>query len=78
MPGAACEHCALARANHVFCTDKKRIRAENVVTDKGQGGLGLLLSKIVDCARIRFSSVRNRRSVRTGRRPRKFWRRGSM
>jgi hypothetical protein len=33
--------------------------------------MGLYLYKIVDCARMRFSSVRNRRSARTGRRPRK-------
>jgi len=32
---------------------------------------------IVDCARMRFSSVRNRRSARTGRRPRKLRRSGS-
>jgi len=25
-------HCALARANRVFCTDEKRIRAEHTVT----------------------------------------------
>jgi hypothetical protein len=49
-----------ARANHVFCTDKKRIRTENAVMDKNKDGLGLLLYKIADCARMRFSSVRNR------------------
>jgi hypothetical protein len=38
----------------------------------------LFLSKIADCARMCFSSVRNRRSTRTGRRPRKFYRRNSM
>jgi len=27
-------HCALARANRVFCTDKKRIRTENTVMKK--------------------------------------------
>jgi hypothetical protein len=31
-------------------------------------------SKIVDCVRMRFSSARNRRSARTGRRPRKLGR----
>jgi hypothetical protein len=60
------------RANRVFCTDKKRIRTENAVMVKSNNGLGLFLSKIVDCARTRFSSVRNRRSARTGRRPRKI------
>jgi len=64
-------HCALTRANRVFCTDEEHIRAENTVMDKSRGGLGLFLPKIADCARIRFSSVRNRRSARTGRRPRK-------
>jgi len=29
-----------ARANRVFCTDKKRIRTENVVMDNSKGGLG--------------------------------------
>jgi len=46
-------------------------------TEKSKGGLGLPFSKIVDCARIRFSSVRNRRSARTGRRPRKLKRHSS-
>jgi hypothetical protein len=31
--------CALARANRVFCTDKKRIRTENTVMDKINSGL---------------------------------------
>jgi hypothetical protein len=39
--------------------------------DKNKGGLGLLLYKILDCARMYFSSVRNRGSARAGRRPRK-------
>jgi len=64
-------HCALARANHVFGTDEKRIRTKNMVMDKSNYGLGLLLPKIADCVRIRFSSAHNRRSARTGRRPRK-------
>jgi hypothetical protein len=59
-----------ARANLVFCADEKRIRTENTVLDKSKGGLGWLLYKIADCARMCFSSVRNRRSARTGRRPR--------
>jgi len=33
--------------------------------------------KIADCARMCFSSARNRRSARTGHRPRKFDRRSS-
>jgi len=59
------------RANRVFCTDEKHIRAENTVMDKNKGGLGRLFSKIVDYARMRFSSAHNQRSARTGRRPRK-------
>jgi hypothetical protein len=43
-----------ARANRVFCTDKKRIRTENAVIDKNKDGLGLFLYKIVDCARTDF------------------------
>jgi hypothetical protein len=65
-------HCALARANRVFCTDKKRIRTENTVTTKSNNGLGLSLYEIADCARMAFSSVRNRRSARTASRPRKI------
>jgi len=71
-------HCALARANRVFCTDEKRIRTENAVIDKSNHGVGLLLSKITDCVRICFSSARNRRSARTGRRPRKLGHCSSM
>ena len=29
-----------ARANRVFCTDEKRIRAENTVMDKNSNGMG--------------------------------------
>jgi hypothetical protein len=36
------------------------------------GGLGLFLYKIADCARMALSSVRNRRSARTVFRPRRF------
>jgi hypothetical protein len=46
--------------------------------DKSKGGLGLILFKIADCAWMCFSSVRKRRSVRTGRRPRKSGRCSSM
>jgi hypothetical protein len=46
MPKSARGHCALARANHVFRTDEKRIRTENTVFDKSKGGLGWLLYKI--------------------------------
>jgi len=63
-------HCALARANRVFRADENRIRAKNTVMNKSKSGLGWLLSKIVDCARMCFSSVRNRRSARTASRPR--------
>jgi hypothetical protein len=48
-----------ARANRVFCTDKKRIRTENTVIDKSKDSAGAL-SEIADCARMCFSSVRNR------------------
>jgi hypothetical protein len=54
------DHCALARANPVFCADEKRIRTENTVLDKSKGGLGWLLYKIADCVRICFSSARKR------------------
>jgi hypothetical protein len=37
---------------------------------KNKAGLGWLLYKIVDCARMCFSSVRNQRSARTAFRPR--------
>jgi len=67
MPGAELR---AARANPIFGTDEKRIRTKNRVMDKSKGGLGWLLYKIVDCARMCFSSVRNRRSARTVSRPR--------
>jgi len=54
-----------ARANRDFCTDE----------NKGSAGV---LNKIADRARICLSSVHNRRSARTGRRPRKFNRCSSM
>jgi len=60
-----------ARANHVFRSDEKRIRTENMVTDKSKDSAGVL-SKIADCARMAFSSVRKRRSARTVFRPRRF------
>jgi hypothetical protein len=31
-----------ARANHVFCTDEKRIRTENTVMDKNKDSAGVL------------------------------------
>jgi len=62
-----------ARANRVFRADEKRIRTENAVMGKNKGGLGWFLYKIVDCARICFSSVRNPRSARTVFCPRKKW-----
>jgi hypothetical protein len=48
------------RANRDFGTDEKRIRTKITVLDKNNYGLGLLLSKIADCARMCFSSARNR------------------
>jgi hypothetical protein len=39
---SASGHCALARANHVFGTDEKRIRTKYMVMDKDNDGLGLL------------------------------------
>jgi hypothetical protein len=41
------------RANRVFCTDKKRIRTENTVTDKYNDSAWVLY-KIVDCMRTAF------------------------
>jgi hypothetical protein len=60
-----------ARANRVFRTDEKHIRAKNTVmvsTNQAVGGL----CKIADCVRMCFSSVHNRRSARTAFRPRKI------
>jgi hypothetical protein len=54
-----------ARANHVFCTDKKRIRTKNAVVDKGKDGSGLLLYKIVDCVRTGLSSAQDCNSAAT-------------
>ena len=48
------------RANHVFRTDEKHIRAENAVIDKTKDNRGQVLSKIADCARMCFSSAHNR------------------
>jgi hypothetical protein len=66
-----------ARASGVFYTDEKHIRVENTVMDKSKGGLGLHLSKDRRLRTDGFWSVRNRRSARTGRRPRKSDRRSS-
>jgi hypothetical protein len=57
-----------ARANRVFQTDEKHIRSENTVMVNTEHSVGVLY-KIVDCVRMRFSSARNQRSARTGRRP---------
>src|SRR3972149_6939277 len=59
-------------ANRVLGKDKKRIRAKDTVLDKGKSGLAWFLSKIADWARMCCSSAPNRRSARTGRRPRTF------
>ncbi len=58
-----------ARANRVFGTDEKRIRPENTVIDKNKDSAEVFY-EIVDCVRMCFSSVRNRRSARTASRPR--------
>jgi hypothetical protein len=54
-----------ARANRVFRTDEKRIRTENTVMNKSKGGLGWLLSEIVDCART-ASRPRNNATLQPG------------
>jgi hypothetical protein len=54
-----------ARANRVVCADVKRIRADNTVIDKNKNSAGVSY-KIVDCARMCFSSAQNRNSE-TGR-----------
>jgi hypothetical protein len=61
--------CAL-RAPTVFSGRIKTIRPENTVMNKSKNDIGLFLSKIVDCARMALSSVRNKRSARTVFRPR--------
>jgi hypothetical protein len=50
---------ARSRAQIVFSARIKAIRAENTVMDKKQAQRGGL-SEIADCARMWFSSVRNR------------------
>ncbi|OFW09617.1 MAG: hypothetical protein A3H27_03510 [Acidobacteria bacterium RIFCSPLOWO2_02_FULL_59_13] len=47
------------------------VAASGSAKDKNKDSAGVL-SEIVDCARMRFSSVRNRRSARTVFRPRSF------
>jgi len=63
------KHCAL-RAPTAFSGRIKTIRPENAVMVNPKQGLRVLY-KIADCVRMCFSSARNRRSARTGRRPRK-------
>jgi hypothetical protein len=60
IPSQPGQNLRAARANRDFCADEKRIRAEITVMDKSKGGLGLVLSKIADGARMCFSSVRYR------------------
>jgi hypothetical protein len=60
------------RANRVFQYGCGTSVLKNTVMDKSSNGLGLSLYKIADCARTDSSSAHNRRSARTGRRPRKF------
>jgi hypothetical protein len=57
------------RANRVFQTDEKRIRSENTVIVNDMSS-AWVLSKIVDCVRMRFLSACNQRSARTASRPR--------
>jgi hypothetical protein len=59
------------RANRVIRAHEKRIRTDNTFMEEDKDSAGVL-TKIVDNARMRFSSVSYRRSARTGRRPRKF------
>ncbi|MDP2640160.1 MAG: hypothetical protein Q8Q16_05770, partial [Betaproteobacteria bacterium] len=61
------------RANPVVGADEKRIRTKNTVMDNPEDAFGVLI-KIADCVRTGSSSAHNRRSARTGRRPRKSWR----
>jgi hypothetical protein len=68
MPRAAI---ARWRAPTVYAVRIETIRTKYTVQDKGNKGLRLSLSKILDYARMCLSSVRNRGSARTGRRPRK-------
>jgi len=49
-----------ARQTAFFVTDEKRIRTRNAVMIKSKDEPGLLLHKIADCARMCFSSARNR------------------
>ncbi|HEY5292615.1 MAG TPA: hypothetical protein VIJ43_09915, partial [Burkholderiales bacterium] len=72
MPSPAkSDHCAL-RAPAVFSVRMKSASVQKTrLWIKAKGGLGWLLYKIADCARMCFSSVHNRRSARTGRHPRK-------
>ena len=59
------------RANRDFGTDEKHIRTKITVMVYTSHSARVSY-KIVDCVRMCFSSARNRRSARTGRRPRKF------
>ncbi|MBI5912586.1 MAG: hypothetical protein HY848_21860, partial [Betaproteobacteria bacterium] len=72
-------HCALARANRVFGTDKKHIRTKNTVMDKSNDGLGfafiqdrrlradVLFIRAQSTIRVDgFSSAQNCNSAATG------------
>jgi hypothetical protein len=48
-----------ARANHVFCTDQKRIGTEITAIANTKHGMEIFY-KIADCAWMCFSFVRNR------------------
>jgi len=60
------QHCALARANRVFCTDEKRIRTEHTVMDKSNNGLGCFL-QIAALPQRRHDLRRNELSTNGGR-----------
>jgi len=71
-------HCAL-RAPTVFSVPMKSASVQKTrLWIKTASAWGGLLYKIVDWVRMCFSSVPNRRSARTGRRPRKINHRSSM
>ena len=64
------EHCAL-RAPTMFSVRMKSASVRKTRLLGKAKAAAVFSSKIATCARMCFSSVRNRRSARTGRRPRK-------
>ena len=63
-----------ARAKRFFGADEKLIRTKKRLWIEAKAVSGWFYFKIANCVRTCFSSARNRRSARTGRRPRKSWR----